>query len=101
VYLENLLAPWSLEALRRHSVLIYPAPAEARISWMSHSSLGRFVAAALRRDEVLGRTIDLGGPQALTGPDLAGIVGAAMDREIRYAQMPIADFAAGLNAAPC
>jgi uncharacterized protein YbjT (DUF2867 family) len=99
VYLENLLAPWSLEALRRQSVLAYPAPAEARISWMSHSSLGRFVAAALSQDEVLGTTIDLGGPQALTGPDLARIVGAAMDGEIRYAQMPLADFAAGLNAA--
>jgi uncharacterized protein YbjT (DUF2867 family) len=78
VYLGNLLAPWSVEGLRT-GVLSYPAPAEAAMSWMSHQSLGDWVAAVARAG--LRKTdIRIGGPQALDGAGLAAAFAKALGR---------------------
>ena len=46
-----------------------------------------------------GRVYDIGGPEALIGPELARIVSEATGRGIRYHALDLGQFAAGLNAA--
>lgn len=61
-YMENLLGPWALPAIRDGSKVAYPVPTDHRVSWISAED-----AAALERPELAGRTFDVGGPEALTG----------------------------------
>lgn len=97
VYLDNLAAPWAVEALAAGAIA-YPAAAETAVSWMSHQTLGAWVAAVAggRAD---GQTLAIGGPEALTGDGLAREIGAGLKRAVAYQPIPPAAFAEGLNAA--
>ena len=97
VYLDNLAAPWAAEGIA-NGTIAYPATPEAEVSWMSHRTLGAWVAAVAdgRTD---GRTVHIGGPEALTGAALAREVGAGLRREMAYAPISPAAFAEGMNAA--
>lgn len=97
VFMDNLLAPWSLPAIAQ-GVLAYPAPEDVRISWISHRTLADFVLAAATAD-VDGADLHIGGPEALTPSELAELLGAHLGRSIVYQRTPLADFAAGLNQA--
>ncbi|MDX2236055.1 MAG: NmrA family NAD(P)-binding protein [Hyphomonadaceae bacterium] len=98
VYMDNLLAPWSVEALRTLGVLAYPAPAEARIAWVSHRTLGEFALAAATHVAAVGREFRIGGPRALRGGDVAAALSVRLGKPIAYQATPLDAFAAGLNA---
>jgi NAD(P)H dehydrogenase (quinone) len=97
IYMDNLLAPWSLPAILSGS-LAYPAPPEAAISWMSHRTLADCTLAAATAD-VVGQSVRIGGPEALTGPQMAAVLSAHLGRPISYSMIPLPGFAAGLNTA--
>ncbi|MEV0584318.1 NmrA family NAD(P)-binding protein [Nonomuraea sp. NPDC050310] len=76
VYLDNLHAPWVWAGQGAERVLRYPLPAEQPVAWLSHHDLAVATEAALTRDGLEGARLDLGGPQELTGPELAALAGA-------------------------
>lgn len=96
-FFDNLREPWAMTAIAG-GTLPYPGQPQARISWVSHRSLGDFAAAALTADNVEGRIIRVSGPEPLTGPQVAEAVGAAAGHPVTHEEMALADFAAGLNA---
>ena len=97
VYLDNLAAPWARDALA-DGTIAYPAVADAPISWLSHRTLGAWVAAIAGGDAD-GQTLAIGGPQALTGDELAREIGDELGRTLRYVAIAPSDFAQGMNAA--
>jgi uncharacterized protein YbjT (DUF2867 family) len=97
-YMENLSAPWAAPAIVE-GVLAYPAPRHARIAWISHATLGAFAVAAAGRAIPGGRCFEIGGPEALTGDAVAERLGRAIGRPVRYEELPLATFAAAINAA--
>ena len=97
VYMDNVMAPWSLPAILS-GTLAYPAQPEVAISWISHRTLAQAVVAAATAP-VLGQSIRIGGPAAITGTEMAATLSAHLGRPISYAPIPLPDFAAGLNAA--
>jgi NAD(P)H dehydrogenase (quinone) len=99
VFMDNLLAPWSLPGILEQGVLAYPAPENARISWISHRSLADYVYSAATLPEVAGRDLVIGGPEALSGHELCAQLGERLGRTIRYQRIPLDGFAAGLDQA--
>ena len=99
VYMDNLLAPWILPRIVNDGVLAYPAPEDAPISWISHRTLGAFFVAVAENDKAAGRVYKVGGPEALTGPELAAILQKRLGRAVAYQRLPLNTFAAGLNQA--
>ncbi len=97
IYMDNLLAPWSLPGIL-NGTFAYPAAPDAAIAWISHRTLGGAVVAASTAP-VIGKSIRIGGPQALTGPQIAAALSAQLGRDVGYATIPLPGFAAGLNAA--
>lgn len=95
IYLENLLAPGVVDALKSAGVLAYPLPAATPISWISHADLGQAVAVALTDDELVGQTLEIGGAD-LVGAELAEAVGAAAGRPLTFAPLDPAVFEQGL-----
>ncbi|TDE22095.1 NAD-dependent epimerase/dehydratase family protein [Nonomuraea mesophila] len=92
LYADNLLAPWVSGPLASAGVLRYPVPARVAVPWLTHDDLGAATAAALTRDGLDGLTLDVGGPQALTGDELA----AAFGPEVRYEELDVDAFESGL-----
>lgn len=99
VFMDNLRAPWSLPAIVGDGVLVYPAPEDAPISWLSHQSLAQFIVAAASVPQAVGRDLHVGGPDALTGRDLASILSDRLGRSVTYRRVSLDGFAAGLNQA--
>ena len=96
VYMDNLIAPWSLPAILS-GTFAYPASPEVAVAWMSHRTLAQAVVAAATAP-VIGQSIRIGGPAAITGPHMAAMLSAHLGHEITYATIPLPGFAAGLNA---
>ncbi|SEM25469.1 Uncharacterized conserved protein YbjT, contains NAD(P)-binding and DUF2867 domains [Nonomuraea pusilla] len=95
VYLENLRAPGVHAGTAAEGVLRYPLPAGLPVAWLSHADLAEAAAAALVRDGLDGVTLDLGGADAVTGPELA----AAFGPGTRYAEQDPGDFERALAPA--
>lgn len=99
IYMDNLLQPWAIGAARESGVLAYPAPAALPLNWISHRTLGEAAVAAATRADITGRGFDIGGPAALTGAEVAAMLGRWLGRDVAYQELPVEAFAAGLNAA--
>lgn len=93
IYLDNLAAPWVAGPLAAERVLRYPLPADLPVAWLSHDDLATATHAALTRDEADGAVLNVGGPDVVTGHELAEAFGA------RYVAQDVAEFEAGLAAA--
>lgn len=98
VYMDNLLAPWSIPSIVNDGVLAYPMPDDASVSWISHRSLGEFVHAAATKP-VAGRAFEIGGPEALTGRQIAALLATAVGRTVAYRRIPLPAFADAINGA--
>ncbi|WP_437283622.1 NmrA family NAD(P)-binding protein [Sorangium sp. So ce375] len=91
VYLmENLLAPAALHGLRR-GVYAAPLPPGCPLQQIAADDVGRFAALVLeRRCDFLGRRIELASDE-LTGADAVSALSRVAGREIRYAEVPLAE----------
>jgi NAD(P)H dehydrogenase (quinone) len=96
VFMDNLQADWALAPIVNDGVMAYAMPEEAPVSWISHDSLGAFVHAAATRD-VVGRSFRIGGPEPLTGPEVARTLTAVLGRHVAYVRIPPSALAEGLN----
>ncbi|MBH1932977.1 NAD(P)H-binding protein [Streptomyces sp. AV19] len=99
VYLENLCAPWAAGPAVHAGVLRYPLPADTPVAWLSHADLAAATDAALTRDGLAGRALDLGGADTVTGDGLAARLGARIGRDVRYEAQDADDFEAALASA--
>jgi hypothetical protein len=60
------------------------------------ADLGAYAAAALRRPDLAGRTLDIGGPEVLDGTALAREISRALGHEVRYVALSAQAFESGL-----
>jgi uncharacterized protein YbjT (DUF2867 family) len=97
VYLDNLFSPWNGPPLVNEGVLAYPLPADLRVAWLSHADLATATVAALHRDGIEGRAIAIGGPDVVTGEELATAFGEALGRDVSYLSLDVGRFEAGLK----
>jgi NAD(P)H dehydrogenase (quinone) len=97
VYLDNLLGP--LRAAIGQGVLPYPIPADVPVAWLTADDAAAFAVAALDRPELAGRRFDLATAPAMTGPQLAEQITAALGRPVRYQAITAEEFAAALAPA--
>jgi uncharacterized protein YbjT (DUF2867 family) len=92
IYLDNLFGPWTAPALVNEGILAYPLPADLRVAWISHTDTAAAVVAALELSDLAGRTVSIGGPQAVTGPELAAAFSTALSCPITYHPQEVAEF---------
>ena len=88
-FMENIVAPWSIGALRQ-GTHAFAMPPKRVLQLVALADIGAFVAALIeRREQVLGKRFDLGGDE-LSGEERAKILSHAIGRTINYQEIPIA-----------
>lgn len=97
VYMDNLSAPWLKPAIVQEHVVSYPMPAEMKSSWICLKDAAALSVAALERPELAGSTFAIGGPEALTGTDIAQCFERVLGQPFRYQEIPIDAFEQGLK----
>lgn len=97
-YMENLAAPWSVPSILEKSTVAYPMPDNFRASWIGVEDMASYAVAALKRPELAGSVFDIGGPEILTGKDIAEQFSQALHRDISYYPIPLDTFEEQINA---
>lgn len=98
IYMENFLGPWVIDRLKTDNVLAYPILHDFKIQWVAARDFGVVAAAALQ-GELPNEVVQLGGPQALDGDQVADIFSHSLGRPLPFKTMPIEAFRDSLTAA--
>ncbi|MFE4664638.1 hypothetical protein ACFRI7_31970 [Streptomyces sp. NPDC056716] len=92
-YLENLLMPYVMDAVRERGALPYPIAADFAVSWASHLDVADVAVALFRRADVTG-VVSVGQYPAVTGSDLAEAFGSRLRRNVVFEPITPDDFRA-------
>lgn len=88
-FMENVVAPWSIGALRQ-GTHAFAMPPKRVLQLVALADIGAFVAAlAERREQVFGKRFDFAGDE-LSGEEQAKILSEAIGHPIGYQEIPMA-----------
>lgn len=99
LFMDNLLANWVRPKLVNEGVFIYPHGPKVRANWISLDDVARIMIASLDRPDFEGSWMNIGGPEALQGKDVAAALGEVLGREVRFQYSSPVEFGAALVAA--
>lgn len=99
IYMGNLAAPWTAPGIVSDRTVAYPLAETVRCAWITWEDAAACVAAALADDATVGRSYDVGGPEAPDGAGVAAAFEAARGAPHTYAAVPLDGFEAGLSQA--
>ncbi|MDO4795740.1 MAG: NmrA family NAD(P)-binding protein [Brachymonas sp.] len=91
VFLENLLLPVVLDAVRADGMLRYPLRADCAVSWCSHQDVAD-AAARLLLDSAITGVVGVGQLPGLAGPDLAAGFAQHLGRPVVFESLAPAAF---------
>jgi uncharacterized protein YbjT (DUF2867 family) len=88
-FMENIVAPWSIGALRQ-GIYAFAVPPRRPLQLVALADIGAFNAALVeRREQVFGKRFDYAGDE-LPGERQAQILSQAIGRPITYQEIPLA-----------
>ncbi|WP_028561781.1 SDR family oxidoreductase [Paenibacillus pinihumi] len=88
LYFENFLMPGVLS----EDTLAYPVPEDQPVAWISIDETAACTVEAIKHPELAGTSIKLGGPESLTGKQLAERFSQALGRQIAFFLLPVPAF---------
>ncbi|MHA7140479.1 SDR family oxidoreductase [Arthrobacter sp. Sr33] len=91
-YYEIFLGPWIRPGIVDSGVVAFPLPAQFPMSWIAAAETAAYAVAALDRPDLAGRGFDVGGPEALTGVDIAGRFADITGRPMTYVSIDPDDY---------
>lgn len=98
-YMENFAAPWSVPAITQQGTVAYPMTSDFRASWISLEDVAAFAVEALKRPELSGSVFNIGGPEILTGTEIAERFAAVLGSAVSYYPIPLDTFEQQMNGA--
>lgn len=97
VFMDNIIRVWTKPSIVNRGVFPYPAAPELKISWIALSDVAEYMAAALETDRADGQHVPVGGPEALTGDEVALRLSAEIGKTIQFRSLEPDDFAANMS----
>jgi NAD(P)H dehydrogenase (quinone) len=91
-YMEILLGPWIRPGIVGNGVVAFPLPGDFPMSWVSAWEMAAYSVAALDRPELAGRSFDIGGPEAVSGDEIARQFAELLDNGVSYVAIPPDDY---------
>lgn len=97
VFMDNAIRVWIKAAVVNSNMFVYPAAEKLKISWICLEDLGRLMAYATVISNVSRETITVGGPEALTGHEVAEKISKVAGRTITFKSNPPQEFAENMS----
>lgn len=91
IYIDNMVAPWSLPVIMNDGVLPYPIANHTKVPFISLSDLGRFTTAAVTKPELAGKTLPVGG-NLFTGEEIAAAMTEKLGKTVNFVGVKPNDF---------
>jgi uncharacterized protein YbjT (DUF2867 family) len=97
VFMDNIVRAWTKPSIVMRGIFPYPAAPELKISWIALSDVAEYMAAALETSRADGKHVPVGGPEALTGDEVAERLSAEVGKPITFRSLDPDDFAASMS----
>lgn len=91
IYIDNLIAPWSLPLIMDQAILPYPVKNGQKVPWISHYDLAKFVVSAIEKPELTGQVLPIGG-NLYTGEEIAMAISEKIGKNIQFIGLTPDDF---------
>jgi len=92
LFMDNLLTDWVKPELVRTGVFSYPHKEDLEVSWICLDDVAKFMVEALKHDDMVGQTVDVGGPETLRPGQVAERLGEALGRPVTYNRISPREF---------
>lgn len=93
VFMDNTLRVWEKPSIIEQGIFAYPAGPALKISWIALSDVAQFMVKALSSPKAWNRSYVIGGPEVLTGDQVAERLAQGVGRPIRFQSITPDEFA--------
>lgn len=97
-FMDNFAAPWSATLIAQHGVVAQSMPADLKVSYIAVDDIGALAAEAFNHPELGGSAFNIGGPEALSGKQVAERFTRILGRPVSYQSVPLEEFEKETNA---
>lgn len=97
VFMDNITRVWAKPSIVTKSIFAYPAGPKLKISWICLEDVAAYMVEALKRPAARNRAFTVGGPEALTGDEVAERLSKAAGRAIRFQSLTPDEFASKMS----
>lgn len=97
VFMDNQYRIWTRPLIMREGIFAYPAKPDLKINWVCLEDVAQAMRRALQTDAADGMHVPLGGPEALTGDEVAANLAEAIGRPVRFQSLAPEEFAARMS----
>lgn len=97
VFMDNMIRVWIKPSIVNNNIFAYPASETLKVSWICLEDLAKLSAYAAVTTSLRNESILVGGPQALTGYEVAEQLSVAAQRSITFNSMPPQIFAENMS----
>lgn len=92
LFMDNLLTDWARDDIMNKNLYTYPHNPNLEASWICLDDVAKFMIAAIDRDDLIGRAINIGGPEVFTPPRVADLLSGHFGKPIKYEELSLVDF---------
>ncbi len=96
VFMDNMVRVWAKPSIVNHSVFAYPCRPDLGIAWIDQEDIAAYMVAALEAADP-PRTVLVGGPEVLTGDQVAARLTLAIGRPITFRSLHPDAFASAMS----
>ncbi len=96
VFMDNMIRAWAKPGIVNHGVFAYPCKPDLGISWIDQQDIAAYMVAALEAADP-PETLLVGGPEVLTGDEVAARLSLASGRPISFRSLHPDEFAAAMS----
>jgi uncharacterized protein YbjT (DUF2867 family) len=92
LFMDNLLTRWVKPYVIGEGEFSYPHKPDLAVSWISLDDVARLMIGTLADEGFSAETLDVGGPETLTPPEVAQLLSEALQRPVVYRQISPREF---------
>jgi uncharacterized protein YbjT (DUF2867 family) len=97
VFMDNMIRIWNKPSIVNHGIFAYPAKPDLKISWICLDDVAAYMVEALAREDLPSGRYRIGGPEALTGAEVAAKLSKVAGREIVFKSLTPDEFASAMS----
>lgn len=97
VFMDNMIRVWCKPTIVHQDSFVYPAKEDLKVSWICLEDLARLSAYAVTTPGLRNQSITVGGPEALTGFEIAERLSVASGRKIQFKSITPTTFAENMS----
>ena len=97
VFMDNMIRVWCKPTIVNANTFVYPASDRLKVSWICLEDVAKLSARAIVTDSLERETFTVGGPQALTGHEVAQVLSEASGRTISFNSLAPQVFAENMS----